>query len=108
MQKDFDQEGLPIVIIGINQEGYEIGNPTITEGRDIPWLQDTTFNPFMSYQSKIPEETDAWTLWDVTYRDVQILDSDGNLRFIYNLSEHDLNQNSSYNELRSIMTGLIE
>lgn len=32
---------VPITILGINMRGRESGNTTITDGVDMPWLQDT-------------------------------------------------------------------
>lgn len=97
MQKEFEEDDIPIQIIGINEVGYEIANQTITDTRDAPWLQDI-------------EEINAWELWDVTYRDVYILDQDLKLRGIYNLtsSNHNLNEEQDYLELKEILIGLIE
>ncbi|MBW1853648.1 MAG: hypothetical protein JRJ00_03050 [Deltaproteobacteria bacterium] len=53
------------------------------EGRDIPWLQDT-------------EEANWWGSWDITWRDVVILDRDGNQADVVNLLEHDLEDTEEY------------
>lgn len=95
MQQEFDDEERPVQILGINQAGYEIGNQTITADRDIPWLQDT-------------EDVDAWGLWEVTYRDVYLLDQSLTLRGIYNLSQNNLNEEATYAELKDIILGLLE
>jgi hypothetical protein len=94
MQTHFDDNNLPIQIIGVNQTGFEVGNSSFTEGRDIPWLQDI-------------ESIDVWTAWDVEYRDVYILDQDHQLRYIYNLSSNNLGDNDKYIEFRCILEGLI-
>ena len=49
MQTEFDELGLDIQIVGINENGYDSANDTMTNGRDIPWLQDDG-------------KTDAWGL----------------------------------------------
>ena len=94
MQESFDTEGLPVQILGVNGSGYESGNERVTEGRDIPWLQDT-------------EEVDAWGLWGVEYRDVYVLDTNGHLRFVFNLTSHDLSNPTNWDTLETAITGLL-
>jgi len=53
-------------ILGVNETGAESGNSTIVQGREIPWLQETS-------------DQDVWSAWKVTYRDVVILDTAGRL-----------------------------
>ena len=81
--------------MGVNGIGYENGNERVTEDRDIPWLQDI-------------EEVDAWTQWDVQYRDIYILDQSGSLRFIYNLTINDLGKPDNLDLLTNAMIGLID
>ena len=94
MQNYFDDNALPIQIIGVNQTGFEVGNSTITEGRDIPWLQDL-------------ESIDMWNSWEVEYRDIHILDQDHQLRYVYNLSKNNLGDSDKNFELRCILEGLV-
>lgn len=94
MQNDFDALDQPVQIIGINGIDLESGNEMMTSGRDLPWLQDTI-------------EVDAWNLWQVEYRDVYILDQEGQLRFIYNLTEHNLANSTNYQELIHAINGLL-
>lgn len=68
---------LGIRLFGLNEIGFEDGNPTMTEGRTLPWLQDT-------------EEWQAWDRWGVEYRDVVVVDEQNYPVAVYNLSEHDL------------------
>lgn len=83
------QQELPdVAIIGINGVGFESANDTITDGRDIPWLQDTA-------------DADVWTLWDIEYRDVLVLDAEGVVIGVYNLTDHDLAEPSQYDTLAS-------
>lgn len=77
-----------VSIIGVNGVGFESANDTITEGRDLPWLQDTA-------------EADVWTLWDVAYRDVILLDAEGVVIGVYNLTSNDLADPSNYDTLES-------
>ena len=81
-------------IIGINAVDLESGNEVMTSGRDLPWLQDTV-------------EVEAWNQWQVEYRDVYLLDQNGQLRFIYNLTENDLSNRNNYQELYDAIDGLL-
>jgi len=81
--------------LGVNGIGFESGNERVTDGRDIPWLQDV-------------ESVDAWSLWDVAYRDVYVLDQSGQLRFIYNLTTHDLSNPDNMATLQEAIEGLLE
>lgn len=49
----------------------------VSAERVLPWIQDT-------------EEAAVWTKWNVTYRDVMIVDGAGELVDVYNLSSNDL------------------
>jgi len=94
MQDDLDAMGLPVEveILGVNAVGLENGNPIITMGRDIPWLQSTA-------------AVDPWALWNVTYRDVIILDEQGYEVAVYNLTVHDLGIQANYDELLGMLVG---
>ncbi len=81
---------LKVQILGVNGIGLESGNPTITSGRDLPWLQDTAAE-------------DVWTKWAVTYRDVVILDSAGYRVGVYNLTEHDLADTGNFATLKQLL-----
>ena len=74
----------------MNESGLEAGNALVTTGRDIPWLQDVA-------------GTDVWSTWGVAYRDVWILDRQNRLLAVYNLSEHDLRDAASYEELKALL-----
>ena len=93
MQKDVDTlaTAKPILIFGVNQDGHQSGNAAICQGRTLPWLQD------------VPA-VNAWEMWHVTYRDVVVLDSDGKVFRIYNLSlPNDLGVQAKYDELKAIL-----
>ncbi len=81
---------LPITIVGINEAGHESGNQTFCDGRELPWLQEL-------------ETGDIWTDWGVTYRDVIIVDGEGRVVAIYNLTDHDLSSPSDYDALKDML-----
>lgn len=66
-----------IEILGVNREDQESFNSSVTSGRNLPWLQDTS-------------EDQVWQRWQVTYRDVWILDSQNRLFGVFNLTDYDL------------------
>ena len=61
MQAELDNAtaSLDIQILGVNRIGDEGDNGTITQGRQIPWLQDTMAEG-------------VWDSWAVTWRDVVV------------------------------------
>jgi len=88
MQKEL---GLaPVRILGVNGIGLESGNTLVCEGRDLPWLQDTV-------------DEHVWSQWQVTYRDVVILDGANVPVGVYNLTDHDLADPANYAELRALL-----
>jgi len=74
----------------VNGLGYEDGNDAFTDGRDLPWLQETA-------------DEAAWSLWGVEYRDVVILDADGAYSAAFNLSEYDLEDPSNQQVLLDLI-----
>jgi hypothetical protein len=80
----------PVAILGCNSAGSESNNAAACDGKDIPWLQDT------------PEEH-VWSQWQVTYRDVWILDENNIPVAVYNLTEHDLNDPANYLALKTMI-----
>ena len=93
MQNALEADGYPIQIIGVNEAGFESGNENITEGRDLPWLQDT-------------DEVNVWDLWEVAYRDVFVMDTTGIVRFRYNLTIYDISNPTYYDALYNEMVDL--
>jgi len=81
---------LGIELLGINGIGLESGVPQMVTGRFIPLLQDVA-------------EVDAWTQWEVVYRDVIILDRDGVPVGVFNLTEHDLSMMGEYEALKGML-----
>lgn len=85
---------LAIQILGVNHFGFEEDNDLMTDGVDIPWLQDVE-----------DEEggSEAWLRWGVTLRDVILLDAENQVVGTYNLTEHDLEYPPYYEELRQML-----
>ncbi|MCY0992525.1 hypothetical protein OV203_35625 [Nannocystis sp. ILAH1] len=81
---------LGIELLGVNGAGFESGVPQMASGRFIPLLQDVA-------------EVDAWTQWEVVYRDVIILDRDGAPVGVFNLTEHDLSMMGEYEALKGML-----
>lgn len=92
MQAELDTTAttIPIRILGVNETGQESGNAGIVVGNTIPWLQDTAAQ-------------DVWSDWQVTYRDVIILDGENKVAGVYNLTEHDLANAPEYNALKALL-----
>ena len=65
------------------------------DGRDLPWLQDTT-------------AADWWGRWSPTYRDVIIVDGKGEVAAIYNLTEHSLTEDANYAELEALLVSIAQ
>ncbi len=61
--------------------GHESGNEEFCSGRDLPWAQD---------------DGAVWDAWGVTYRDVVILDRDGNFHTVFNVTDNDLSLDENY------------
>ena len=83
-----------IQIIGINEIGHESGNSLMTDGRDLPWLQDTdTNNDGLS---------DIWDVeWDVEFRDVVIVDANNTRLGAFNVTVNDLGDPENFGLLKS-------
>jgi len=95
MQGELDAEfggtpGSKVQILGINETGLESGNTYITNGRTIPWLQDTA-------------DQQVWKSWAPTFRDVVILDPENKPLAIYNVTVNNLSDPAKYAELKQIL-----
>lgn len=67
----------------MNERGHELGNPGVTDGRDLPWLQDVDDDG--------DGKSDHWLgSWDYAYRDVVIVDVNNQPVDVYNLTTHNL------------------
>ncbi len=94
MQKELDTR-VPgrVSILGVNDVGQESGNDAMVSGRTLPLLQNT-------------EAADVWNLWQVTYRDVVVLDGENKEVFIYNLTLHNLGVPDNYRTLEDKLVEL--
>ena len=98
MQDELDRHypSLDVQIIGINLAGEEQHNEGMVRGHDLPWLQDVDSNN--------NGVSDLWyEAWQVVYRDVRIVDGDANESGVYNVTNHNLNIEAAYNELRTMI-----
>jgi hypothetical protein len=77
-------------LAGVNNSGEQAGNAEMCDGRTLPWLQDTP-------------TAHVWRSWQVTERDVVVLDADNKIIHIYNLTDHNLLAAANYAELRGIL-----
>ena len=82
---------VPVHLLGVGAVGGEADTSTVTQGRTIPWLQDTTTQ-------------DAWGAWRVNYRDLVVLDAANRPITIYNLTSHDLTRPTARDTLIQILT----
>jgi hypothetical protein len=89
MQEEFDILELDVKIQGVNEAGYEHGLDDMSDLGDLPVLQDT-------------EEEDVWLSWEVTFRDVYILDHENYLVGTYNLTTYSLAVEENYDELKAM------
>lgn len=78
-----------IEILGINMSTDASYNPLVTAERSLPWLQDTFVNS-------------AWEAWQVTWRDVRILNGRNQLVGVYNLTVNDLSLAANRATLRQM------
>ena len=92
MQSELDSTvtARPIQILGVNAITEAAGNPTITAGHTIPWLQDTP-------------TANVWQTWAVTFRDVVILDPENMKVGVYNLTTYNLADSANYAHLKSLL-----
>src|SRR5687768_7510812 len=78
-----------IRIGGVNAAASVSGNAAMTDGRVLPWLQD-------------PDDA-VWASWQVTNRDVFVLDAANGKVAVYNLTANDLSVPANYAELLGIL-----
>lgn len=91
MEKELAAEAPGAIdLVGVNAAGQESGNALMVDGRVLPWLQDTA-------------AVNAWAAWQVTWRDVIIVDAASDRRAVYNLTEHDLSVPANYAALKQLL-----
>jgi hypothetical protein len=97
MQQLFDDHypSLGIGIIGVNEFGFDGNNQGFSDGRDIPWLQDTDSNS--------NGVSDVWyDSWNVEYRDVIIVDEANDEMERYNVTTFNLATPENFETLRDL------
>ena len=94
VQNELRQEKLPINIelLGINGHIYNSpsDNAATTANNILPWLQDTA-------------QANVWSLWDIAYRDLVILDSSNRVAGILNLTLNDLSLAANRDRLKEML-----
>lgn len=96
MQSDFDKHypSADIQIIGINEFGVGSDSTEITTDRDLPWLQDVDADD--------NGVSDVWyDSWEITYRDVVILDADNEQMSVLNVTSNNLANPDTFQFLKS-------
>ena len=81
---------LDVIILGVNHQASGSGVADMCLGRDLPFLQDS-------------DSTNVWTTWEVTERDVYVLDAENKVVTVYNLTQHDLGDPVNYETLKTIL-----
>lgn len=97
LQKELETNfpALNIQLIGVNKVGKEAGNEVASEGRDIPLLQDV--------DADSDGDSDVWSLWNVQWRDVVIMDTHNTNVGTYNLTTYGLAEPENYASLREML-----
>lgn len=91
MQGELDAEAPgAFVLLSVNGAGFESGNEGFVMGKTTPLLQDTA-------------AVNAWAAWQVTYRDVVVLDAQGARRGVFNLTTNDLGVPANYAALKQLL-----
>jgi hypothetical protein len=91
MQEELDAMGLarPVQIVGVNDIGFSSGNGSITNGRDLPWLQaNATY--------------DVWDVWNPVYRDVIVLGPDNVEVGVFNVTGNSLSDPANSDALKQL------
>lgn len=91
MQTELEREAPgAIVLLSVNAAGFEAGNADFVMGKTTPLLQDT-------------QAVNAWNSWQVTWRDVVVLDAQGRRRDVFNLTTNDLAVPANFATLKAIL-----
>ncbi|MCA2977984.1 MAG: hypothetical protein INH41_07765 [Myxococcaceae bacterium] len=81
-----------VVLVSVNATGFESGNADFVVDKTTPLLQDTA-------------AVNAWAAWQVTYRDVVVLDASGARRAVFNLTQNDLSVPANLAALEGLLLG---
>ena len=87
---------LDFPILAINEEGLESGSSQISPDENLPWLQDV--------DQDANGISDLWyDSWNITFRDVVVLDENNSVVDIYNVTPNDLADPTNYNTFRLML-----
>ena len=81
---------MAVQLHAVNEIGYSSGIETAVEKGTLPLLQDDSTQ-------------EVWARWDVTYRDVVVLDGENRIAGVVNLSNNSLANESTWNTLKSLL-----
>jgi hypothetical protein len=70
-------------------------NDWFCENADLPWLQDTS-------------DANWWEGWQVNYRDLVILDRNGDREAVFNLTQHDLWDDDEFETLKALLLDIAQ
>lgn len=90
MQANFPT--LAITLTAVNEFGQDAGNSLIVANRDLTLLQDGDQN--QNQQSDVWDES-----WQVTWRDLVVLNGENEKEFVVNLTTFDLGNTANYQQL---------
>jgi len=90
-----EHPGLSIQLLAINEIGHDSGLSGMADRGDLPLLQDT------------PDEA-VWDDWDVTFRDVVILNTSNEKVGVFNLTTHSLAVAENYADLKALLIASAE
>ena len=94
MQTELVAEGYVVQLLAINEIGFS-GLGGMADRGDLPLLQDTV-------------EQNAWAEWDVTYRDVVIVDRNNQKVGVFNLTTDSLSDPTNYTALKTLLIAVAE
>ena len=97
LQETFDAHfpSLGIQILGMNEIGHDSANAAMSAESDLPWLQDRDDNS--------DGISDVWGgSWPSAYRDVQIVDRNGDVTDVYNVTNNDLRDADNFRALADL------
>ena len=96
MQAEINLEDttVPVRILGIN-EAEKGTNTSFTEGRALAWIQDTP-------------NTNVWRSWNVTYRDLWILDENNEVLSVINLTSENVTEAPVYANIKETLLNYAE
>jgi hypothetical protein len=92
---DADHPELGIQIFAVNEAGEEKGNDEAAKDCSFPIVQDT-------------KAANVWGAWDVTWRDVYVLDADNHKTAVFNLTKSSLEEPLFYDTLKGLFLDAAE